>query len=293
MREALADGRPVVALESTIFTHGLPRPRNVEVALQAEHDLRAAGVVPATIGVLHGVPTVGLTADEIRGARRRRRRDQGQPARPADRGGPATIGRHDGGRHGLPGGPGRDRGLRHRRPRRRAPRRVRDVRRVRRPARARPDADPDGLGRREVDPRRRRQPGAAGDAVDHAGRVPDDALPRLLPGRLGVRDRLRGRQPRRGRGPGARPRRPGRARRDPGRQPRAVRAPAGPRPPRPGAGARPWPRWTPRGSAATTPRRTCSTTSSARPRARASTSTWRCTRTTWGWRGRSRGPLAG
>jgi pseudouridylate synthase len=66
VREALADGRPVVALESTIFTHGLPRPRNVEVALKAEDDLRAAGVEPATIGVLGGVPTVGLTADQIR-----------------------------------------------------------------------------------------------------------------------------------------------------------------------------------------------------------------------------------
>ena len=66
VREALGDGRPVVALESTIFTHGLPRPRNLEVALAAEESLRALGVVPATIGVLRGVPTVGLTADQIR-----------------------------------------------------------------------------------------------------------------------------------------------------------------------------------------------------------------------------------
>ncbi len=66
VRDALADGLPVVALESTIFTHGLPRPRNVEVALKAEDDLRASGVVPATIGVVDGVPTVGLTADQIR-----------------------------------------------------------------------------------------------------------------------------------------------------------------------------------------------------------------------------------
>jgi pseudouridylate synthase len=66
VRAALADGRPVVALESTIFTHGLPRPRNVEVALRAEDDLRAAGVVPATIGVVSGVATVGLTAAQIR-----------------------------------------------------------------------------------------------------------------------------------------------------------------------------------------------------------------------------------
>jgi pseudouridine-5'-phosphate glycosidase len=66
VRAALADGRPVVALESTIFTHGLPRPRNVEVALAAEESLRSAGVVPATIGVLAGVPTVGLSTDQIR-----------------------------------------------------------------------------------------------------------------------------------------------------------------------------------------------------------------------------------
>ncbi|MEV0536629.1 pseudouridine-5'-phosphate glycosidase [Kitasatospora sp. NPDC050463] len=63
---AVADGTPVVALESTIFTHGLPRPRNLEVALEAEEQLRAAGVVPATIGVFAGVPTVGLGADQIK-----------------------------------------------------------------------------------------------------------------------------------------------------------------------------------------------------------------------------------
>ncbi len=66
VRDALRDGVPVVALESTIFTHGLPRPRNVEVALKAEEDLGAAGVVPATIGVVEGVPTIGLSADQIR-----------------------------------------------------------------------------------------------------------------------------------------------------------------------------------------------------------------------------------
>ncbi|MFI6846592.1 pseudouridine-5'-phosphate glycosidase [Kitasatospora sp. NBC_00085] len=63
---AVAAGAPVVALESTIFTHGLPRPRNLEVALEAEEQLRAAGVVPATIGVYAGVPTVGLGVDQIK-----------------------------------------------------------------------------------------------------------------------------------------------------------------------------------------------------------------------------------
>jgi pseudouridylate synthase len=62
---AVAGGRPVVALESTIFTHGLPRPRNLEVAFEAEDRLRSQGVVPATIGVVDGVPTVGLSQEQI------------------------------------------------------------------------------------------------------------------------------------------------------------------------------------------------------------------------------------
>lgn len=66
VRDALASGTPVLALESTIFTHGLPRPRNVDIALESEDIVRAAGAVPATIGVHHGQPVVGLSADEIR-----------------------------------------------------------------------------------------------------------------------------------------------------------------------------------------------------------------------------------
>lgn len=62
---ALAAGVPVVALESTIFTHGLPRPRNVAVAAEGERIIRDAGAVPATIGVHRGVPTVGLSKDQI------------------------------------------------------------------------------------------------------------------------------------------------------------------------------------------------------------------------------------
>lgn len=65
VRDAVRENRPVVALESTIFTHGLPRPRNLGVALEAEEGLRAQGVTPATIGVFQGVPTVGLSAEEI------------------------------------------------------------------------------------------------------------------------------------------------------------------------------------------------------------------------------------
>jgi pseudouridine-5'-phosphate glycosidase len=63
--DAVASGEPVLALESTIFTHGLPRPRNLDVALEAEARVRALGVVPATIGVIDGRVTVGLSPDEI------------------------------------------------------------------------------------------------------------------------------------------------------------------------------------------------------------------------------------
>ena len=65
VRAAVDEGRPVLALESTILTHGLPRPRNLEVGLASEELVRDAGVVPATIGVVDGVPVVGLTAAEV------------------------------------------------------------------------------------------------------------------------------------------------------------------------------------------------------------------------------------
>ncbi|MGB0824024.1 MAG: pseudouridine-5'-phosphate glycosidase, partial [Alphaproteobacteria bacterium] len=59
---ALADGQPVVALESTIISHGMPFPRNVETALAVEAAVRDEGAVPATIAVLGGRACVGLTA---------------------------------------------------------------------------------------------------------------------------------------------------------------------------------------------------------------------------------------
>ena len=65
VEEAVRSTTPVVALESTIFTHGLPRPRNVQVAEEAEQIVRDAGAVPATIGVHRGQPVVGLTSEEI------------------------------------------------------------------------------------------------------------------------------------------------------------------------------------------------------------------------------------
>lgn len=64
--EALGRGRPVVALESTIISHGLPRPRNLAAARDFESTLRDAGVVPATIAVLDGVPRIGLDDAGVR-----------------------------------------------------------------------------------------------------------------------------------------------------------------------------------------------------------------------------------
>jgi len=62
---ARAAGRPIVALESTIISHGLPRPRNLEVALEVEAIVRNGGAVPATIALIDGVVHVGLEANEL------------------------------------------------------------------------------------------------------------------------------------------------------------------------------------------------------------------------------------
>jgi len=60
VQEAITRTQPLVALESTVIAHGLPYPKNVEVAHALEATVRDAGAVPATIGVLGGVPTIGL-----------------------------------------------------------------------------------------------------------------------------------------------------------------------------------------------------------------------------------------
>ena len=62
---AIAEGRPVVALESTIISHGMPYPQNVETALNVERIIRENGAVPATIAVIGGRLKAGLTAEEI------------------------------------------------------------------------------------------------------------------------------------------------------------------------------------------------------------------------------------
>ena len=63
--DALRDGGPVVALESTIISHGMPYPQNVAMATEVEEIIRSAGAVPATIAVLDGRPRIGLTADDL------------------------------------------------------------------------------------------------------------------------------------------------------------------------------------------------------------------------------------
>jgi pseudouridylate synthase len=63
---ALQDGRPVVALESTVISHGLPRPTNLEVARRCEAAVRDEGATPATIGIVSGQIIVGLNDDQLR-----------------------------------------------------------------------------------------------------------------------------------------------------------------------------------------------------------------------------------
>lgn len=62
---ALAESRAIVALESTVIAHGLPRPQNLETALRLEHLVRSAGAVPATIAILKGVLHVGLNRNQL------------------------------------------------------------------------------------------------------------------------------------------------------------------------------------------------------------------------------------
>src|SRR6201987_3611062 len=65
VREALDAGRPVVALESTIISHGLPRPGNLAAATSFEALLLSVGVTPATIALVDGVPRVGLSPSDL------------------------------------------------------------------------------------------------------------------------------------------------------------------------------------------------------------------------------------
>jgi pseudouridine-5'-phosphate glycosidase len=65
VKEALAKGEPVVALETTIIAHGMPYPTNVDTALQVEETVRANGGIPATVGIIGGTIVFGLSKGEI------------------------------------------------------------------------------------------------------------------------------------------------------------------------------------------------------------------------------------
>ena len=65
VKEALDSNKPVIALESTIISHGMPYPKNMETALHVEEIIKDAGCIPATIGIINGKLKIGLTKDEI------------------------------------------------------------------------------------------------------------------------------------------------------------------------------------------------------------------------------------
>ena len=95
--EARSAKKPIVALESTIITHGMPYPRNVETALAVEHAAREMGAVPATIAVIEGRLRVGLDDQEIdRLGQLSRRRRQGLAARSGAGRRAQGLGGHDG-----------------------------------------------------------------------------------------------------------------------------------------------------------------------------------------------------
>ncbi len=65
VQRALREGTAVVALESTIISHGMPFPQNLETARAVEDVVRGQGAVPATIAILDGIPHVGLTDEQL------------------------------------------------------------------------------------------------------------------------------------------------------------------------------------------------------------------------------------
>src|SRR3954453_14643157 len=157
---AIEEGRPVVALESTLIAHGLPQPENVEIARMIEAAIREEGAVPATIAIVDGMVRIGLdreALDLIGGdgvakcsardlAVVMARRATGATTVAAT----ATLAVRAGiGVFATRGGRG-PRACRHRRARRRPPRGARELGRVGRSHHAEPDPDHRRLRRREV-----------------------------------------------------------------------------------------------------------------------------------------------
>ena len=81
VQEAIKNNKPVVALESTIISHGMPYPKNVETALKVEQTIRDNGAIPATIGIIEGDPVIGMSPEQIeefgkrKGVKKASRRD--------------------------------------------------------------------------------------------------------------------------------------------------------------------------------------------------------------------------
>ena len=65
VQQAMAEGKPIVALESTIISHGMPYPKNVQTAIEVENVIRQNGAVPATIAIIRGRLKVGLTSEQL------------------------------------------------------------------------------------------------------------------------------------------------------------------------------------------------------------------------------------
>ena len=65
VKKAIDNNLPVIALESTIISHGMPYPQNVKTALEVERIIRENGAIPATIGIIDGEAIIGMSADEI------------------------------------------------------------------------------------------------------------------------------------------------------------------------------------------------------------------------------------
>ena len=145
---ALAENRPVVALESTLIAHGLPRPANLETAREAEAAVRATGAIPATIAVWHGKPTVGLSDEQLAELADSPQCVQGEPSRPRRRDRAQATRGDDGLRDDGTCARGRDSRVRDRRDRRGASR-AGTVRHLRRPDRTRAHPGAGGVRRRE------------------------------------------------------------------------------------------------------------------------------------------------
>ena len=152
--EALEAGRPIVALESTIISHGMPWPKNLDTALEVEDVVRRAGAVPATVAIVGGPAQGGTLPRRPRTPRQvRHRGGQSLPARfspPPRRRRPRghhSGGHHDRRRHG------RHQDLRDRRHGRSPPGRRNHLGRLGRPGGARPHRRGRRLRRRQIHPR--------------------------------------------------------------------------------------------------------------------------------------------